>query len=943
MYYNKKIERFIKMKKLKYLLTIAFGLLLGGNLLAQPTLLTPADLATGEPITLVAFSWSAVGGTTQYRIEIDDEITFSAPVVLSALNATTAYSYTGVLAYSTTYYWRVRVETPSIGSYSTVFSFTTTAAPIPGTPTGLSVTGVAVPKSISSSWTPDPAATIYWIQVASDSNTYPASLIDSQSTTAPPHSFTHGSLAYSGTYYWRVRAENGSGTSDYTYWVEVTIPPLPVPTAPTVVYPACGDTTVSALPTFIWSPDPSSLYTSFDLQVTPDPTFYYIQHSLTISSSDTTYTFSDSFATYSPHYYRMRGTNAAGSGAWTSICLFRVTLSGDTTPPAPVPSWPVGGFEISGSSTSLYWYTLNNIQGYTNFQIWYGIDTTLFTGAPTDTAISGYTTSIAGLTAGSTYYWAVRTRRQPNASDTIFSAWSSFASFETPASAPANQTVYLSWPIDGNTVYDTTPTLSWYLNGPYAGLTFDVELYADSTSTAIETASGLSSSSYNVTITLDYATTYYWRARTDNGASGTWSYFESFEVYDTTGMSGGGGGGGSPSTPYLTWPQDASVLWTNFQMLSWYILTAGTDITYTLNIAEDAAFTVNSVSFSGLDYPTYGLTALEFGQWYYWRVNSTDGFTTSAWSDTFSFFVTGGGASGIPILYNPGDGWTIYQTNPTLYWFTSAPAFNITYQLEYDIVNTFVSAVTVSSLTDSWYALSGLTPGQTYYWRVRTHNGLGYTAWSATSTFTVSTGAGPVTPLPGSPSLGVNVGNNAPNISWYLPAQTNTVLEHELEYSITPDFTSKATVNGLNKPSTKLSGLNPNTIYYWRARTKDGNGNYSTYSQPAVFRTGDAVTSNEEPVNVPVEFSVSQNYPNPFNPNTNIKFSIPENGFVTVKIYNILGREIKTLLASDLKAGVYSLNWNGEDEFGNKVSSGNYIYRITSGNYVKTMKMTLLK
>lgn len=931
------------MKKLKFILTMAIGLLLGTNVFAQPTLLTPADLSTGVSVSSVGFTWSSVGGTTSYRIEIDDENTFSAPLVLSTPNITTSYTYTGGLSYSTTYYWRVRVETPSVGSWSSTFEFETEAAPIPGTPSGLSVTGSAVPLAINSSWTPDMAATIYWIQVATDSTTYPASLLDSSSSVTSPHSFTDPGLAYSGTYYWRIRAENGSGTSDYTFWVEVTIPPLPVPTAPTIDYPTCGDTTVSAYPTFIWTPDPASLYTSYTLQVTPDPTFYYTQYSLTISPSDTTYTFSTPFATYSPHYFRMRGTNAAGDGAWTSICMFRVTLSGDTMPPAPVPSWPIGGAEISGTSTSLYWYTLTNIQGYTNFQIWYGTDTTLFTGVPTDTAISGFTTSISGLTAGSTYYWKVRTRRQPNATDTVFSAWSYAASFEVPSAVPDNQTVYLSWPIDGNTVYDTTPTLSWYLNGPYAGLTFDVRLYDDSTSSAIEIASGLSSSSYTVTTTLDYATTYYWRARTDNGTPGTWTYFGSFEVYDTTGMSGGGGGGGSPSTPYLTWPYDDAVLWTNSQILSWYILTAGTDITYTLNIAEDDAFTINSVSFSGLDYPSYGLTALEFGKWYYWRVNSTDGFTTSAWSDTFAFFVTGGGASGIPILYNPGDGWTIYQTNPTLYWFTSAPAFNVTYQLEYDITNTFSSAVTVSGLTDSWYALSSLTLGQTYYWRVRTHNGLGYTAWSAVNSFTVSTGAGPIMPLPGSPTFGVNVGNNSPQVSWYLPTQTNAVLEHELEYSLSSNFSSKVTVTGLNKSFVTLNGLNPHTTYFWRARTKDQNGNYSSYSQPAAFRTGGIVTDAREGDNSPNDYSISQNYPNPFNPSTSIKFSLPVSGFVTVKIYNILGSEVKTMIATEMQAGNYTINWNGEDEFGNKVSSGNYIYRITAGDFVKTMKMTLLK
>lgn len=94
---------------------------------------------------------------------------------------------------------------------------------------------------------------------------------------------------------------------------------------------------------------------------------------------------------------------------------------------------------------------------------------------------------------------------------------------------------------------------------------------------------------------------------------------------------------------------------------------------------------------------------------------------------------------------------------------------------------------------------------------------------------------------------------------------------------------------------------------------------------------------------VPTNYSLSQNYPNPFNPSTSIKYSIPTNSFVTVRVYDMLGREVKTLVNGAKNVGTYNVVWNGENNFGNKVSSGTYIYRITAGNFVQVKKMILLK
>jgi len=88
----------------------------------------------------------------------------------------------------------------------------------------------------------------------------------------------------------------------------------------------------------------------------------------------------------------------------------------------------------------------------------------------------------------------------------------------------------------------------------------------------------------------------------------------------------------------------------------------------------------------------------------------------------------------------------------------------------------------------------------------------------------------------------------------------------------------------------------------------------------------------------PEDFVLSQNYPNPFNPTTTIEFSLPQSDFVTLKIYNLLGEEVETLVSEKLSAGKYRYEWNA-----GIYASGLYYYSLESGNYHETQKMILMK
>ena len=89
---------------------------------------------------------------------------------------------------------------------------------------------------------------------------------------------------------------------------------------------------------------------------------------------------------------------------------------------------------------------------------------------------------------------------------------------------------------------------------------------------------------------------------------------------------------------------------------------------------------------------------------------------------------------------------------------------------------------------------------------------------------------------------------------------------------------------------------------------------------------------------VPETFALSQNYPNPFNPATTISFDLPSRSLVSLTIFNLLGKEVLSVVSGELEAGSYTRQWNAKD-----VPSGLYFYRLQAGNFIQTKKLILLK
>lgn len=163
----------------------------------------------------------------------------------------------------------------------------------------------------------------------------------------------------------------------------------------------------------------------------------------------------------------------------------------------------------------------------------------------------------------------------------------------------------------------------------------------------------------------------------------------------------------------------------------------------------------------------------------------------------------------------------------------------------------------------------------------------------------------------------------------------NDASSYKIEISGKNDFSSKvADATLILNPEYSFDSVQNDTEYYWRVKAVNDIGE-STYSETRRFYKGNITSVQDQ---VPLEFSLSQNYPNPFNPETTIDFSVPEESNVCIKIYNILGQNIETIVNKTYPAGNYKVKLTAEN-----FSSGVYYYTMKSGSYFKVRRMVIVK
>lgn len=306
----------------------------------------------------------------------------------------------------------------------------------------------------------------------------------------------------------------------------------------------------------------------------------------------------------------------------------------------------------------------------------------------------------------------------------------------------------------------------------------------------------------------------------------------------------------------------------------------------------------------------------------------------------------------LPNLLQPNNG-SLNQRDTVILKWSKSPQASI-YDLQVSTSPDFSTGIVVnkSVIMDTTFKLTGISGLKTYYWRIRAKNIISSTNFS--SAFNFTTGFPTTTTLLQPPHATTNV-STSPILIWSkesVATSYRVLLAHGS--TIIPSNTILDTIV-LMDTTLQLTNLQNNKLYYWRVRPLNqyGSGEWSTVFG---FKT-EPVTSNDDESNLLEEFQLEQNYPNPFNSQTKIRYSIPNptllsdysNGqidlrFVTLKIYDILGNEVATLVNDYKEPGNHEIEFNAADSRGGKsLPSGVYFYRLTTGQFNQTKKMLYLR
>jgi len=714
---------------------------------------------------------------------------------------------------------------------------------------------------------------------------------------------------------------------------------------PTSPNPADGAVGVGVIHNFSWTWGSTANRIRFDINAgMTSPTVY------TISPAANSFTNTTPLTNAVTYYWQVSDD---GGTTWSPATPWSFTT---IQPAVPYLTNPLNLAVIGDPTITFAWYS-----GTTGIQYTLEVSTTsdmlnLVPAATTTTTNTYVTLNTSIFNTGTDYWWRVTSKTLGGVIINYSNVWKfSIAGLPKPIA---------SYPINGISIYNNPPNLYWYLLSYNSKVTSYRVKYSTTSGTytvglgttnATEGYFDTGNPNWFTTIptALTAGQTYYWKVASCDGTSeSAYSDEKSFVVYGNQTFLVC-----YPSYPILGATVDAH------PTFYWYTNVYAPILYFRLEIDDDPNFgsvdlTVNNIPSTSYTLTSSDLTTLNptLGGTYYWRVRggfapSSFGSPSTPASFVYPTSVNTTATVPVPTLTSPVSGSVVFVTNPTLMWsltHSNPLQFKVIYSTDPSTTagvlnNPIVPIASTPWINSTSFVLTGLTPGATYYWQVKARElpSLTESAWSSLAYFTVSPGASSVVPLAGSPINGYPINSTNVTVSWIIPAPSESKLTYDFEYADNKEFINAYKITGLTTNSITLEGLEKNKVYYWRVASKTDKGEVSDYSAPAVFSTGSVVSVSD--ASLPNQFELFQNYPNPFNPSTMIKFTLPENGIVTLKIYDILGNEIKTLVNNEYSRGTYEVQWNGDDNSGRKVASGFYIYKLNSGKFSAAKKMLLIK
>jgi len=349
--------------------------------------------------------------------------------------------------------------------------------------------------------------------------------------------------------------------------------------------------------------------------------------------------------------------------------------------------------------------------------------------------------------------------------------------------------------------------------------------------------------------------------------------------------------------------------WNQVEDAETYYFQVSTAPTFQTTIASDT-----------LTDTTRTVTGLSFATPYYWRVQvkNSEGDLGPWVVFRFATFIA---LPGKPELVSATPA-PRRANNIRLKWRQVAGAEE--YSIQMSDEQSFPTVLLSDTSPDTSESLYGTEEGQRYFWRVAARNLGGYGPWSDAWDFTII--------LAPTRLRLERSGLTEISLTW----QDHSEVEdgYVIERLQDPDtaFTVIDTSFGSGEAYVDTT-VEQGSLYTYRIKAYKGSAE-SLYSNDASIN----VTGVEDEAKIPKAYSISQNYPNPFNPATKIKFALPKSGFTNIVIYDLLGRETRTLINQEVEAGYHELLFDASN-----LSGGVYFYKIESGEFQQTKKMIVLK
>ncbi len=347
---------------------------------------------------------------------------------------------------------------------------------------------------------------------------------------------------------------------------------------------------------------------------------------------------------------------------------------------------------------------------------------------------------------------------------------------------------------------------------------------------------------------------------------------------------------------------------------------------------------------------------------YYWSVQAIDAghsgsvFATEQMIEVMDFVAAPPADFNLLVPANGED--TLTQTPAMFTWEASSDDVDdpdsllYTFELSADMsFSTKIDSAAIKGDT-TFTTMEDLADG-TYYWRVSVTNSQGLTTWGSDSdvtpfSFTVNSFT-PTPPAAFSLLSPVNdsVLTNAPDI--FIWSQADDAFDASTDLTYTFEVSNSATFD-VKLDSVSFTGdtmFSSNQVgaigeYYWRVSATNSfdltTWGSDSDTTPFHFTINEAVSNEDDELGTPTSFALKQNFPNPFNPSTTISFNVPQSSFVSLKVYDMLGQEVTTLVNERLAAGSKSISFNASG-----LASGVYVYRLVAGGFTQTRKMTLVK